>query len=63
MMKHSDTWHCALWPFLAIKKLGNKNHTNAKPNADGSGYMLAIRIPSCELAMMAYESLKVIRDR
>lgn len=32
-------------------------------NADGSGAMLVIRIPSVELANLAFESLKNTRDR
>ena len=32
-------------------------------NADGSGSMLVIRIPSVELANLAFESLKNTRDR
>ena len=32
-------------------------------NADGSGAMLVIRIPSMELANLAFESLKNTRDR
>lgn len=32
-------------------------------NSDGSGSMLVIRIPSVELANLAFESLKNTRDR
>lgn len=32
-------------------------------NADGSGAMLVIRIPSLELSNLAFESLKNTRDR
>ncbi|KAK3709417.1 hypothetical protein QZH41_007131 [Actinostola sp. cb2023] len=51
--------HCTLKTIQIIREIIE----SPLRNADGSGSMLAIRIPSVELAMMAYESLKVIRDR
>lgn len=51
--------HCTLKTIQIIREIIE----SPLRNPDGTGSMLAIRIPSVELAMMAFESLKVIRDR
>ena len=40
-----------------------KLHLLTVTNANGSGTMLVIKIPSSELATLAYETLKNTRDR
>ena len=52
-------------PHCSLKTLQIMREIMESPvrNADGSGAMLAIRIPSSELATLAYETLKNTRDR
>jgi hypothetical protein len=51
--------HCTLKTIQIIREIIE----SPVRNADGSGSMLVIRIPSAELAVLAFDSLKNVRDR